>query len=131
MELKPCPGLIPQAPLHTASLVVLGYEKDSEASSETAVSGTEFDRVQHQSPAVYDDAVQLSDMEEARGDMHRTQSGKAQKLAKRRLSMKQKLEQRRIMMEANAQKREVPVAVVEQRVSNLAQGCLCELQWSS
>ena len=40
--------------------------------------------------------------------------------------MKQKLEQRRIMMEANAQKREVPVAVVEQRVSNLAQGCLCE-----
>jgi len=26
---------------------------------------------------------------------------------------------------ANAGKKEVPVAVVEQRVSNLAQGCLC------
>ena len=30
------------------------------------------------------------------------------------------------MKEERAAKREVPVAVVEQRVSNLAQGCLCE-----
>jgi hypothetical protein len=30
------------------------------------------------------------------------------------------------MREQRDKKREVPVAVVEQRVSNLAQGCLCE-----
>ena len=31
-------GLIPQAPLHTSSLVIMGHEETSSASSETAVS---------------------------------------------------------------------------------------------
>lgn len=58
------------------------------------------------------------------------EDGKAQQRLKgtsgeglrRRLSGKR--QQREVS--GNAGKKEVPVAVVEQRVSNLAQGCLCE-----
>lgn len=62
-------GLIPQAPLHTSSLVIMGHEEDRTASP------TDSDRQQEKEPK---------------------------------------------------QRKEVPVAVVEQRVSNLAQGALCE-----
>ena len=122
-------GLIPQAPLHTASLVVMGYEKDSEASSITAVSGT--DTPTHQGAPTDEHQVALSDLE--RGDLPRTMSGgeKARgRRRKRRLSIGESITEaqrrRKALVEENLNRREVPVAVVEQRISNLAQGSLCK-----
>ncbi|ORX41176.1 HCO3 transporter family-domain-containing protein [Kockovaella imperatae] len=118
-------GLIPQAPLHTASLVILGYEKDPATSSESANSENEGDDRPQRSHSRDQETIQMSDMEEARGNLHRRQSSQAHPKPKRRMSMKDKLEKRKAMQEENASRREVPVAVVEQRVSNLSQGCLC------
>ena len=119
-------GLIPQAPLHTASLVVLGYEESS-ASSTTAVSDTEGDeRPRVPGPITNMDelAIQLSNMEDGQSQLRRTKSGT--QAIKRRLSMSIEARKRRKNeAEENMNKREVPISVVEQRVSNLAQGALC------
>ncbi|KAL4249196.1 Bicarbonate transporter-like transmembrane domain-containing protein [Abortiporus biennis] len=99
-------GLIPQAPIHTTSLLVMGRatKKDIEESSlpsqkaETQGTRTKMSdkhqddthsRMPHLQPELEPDPTQSRDGE---GDMRR---------------------------------HEVPVAVVEQRVSNLAQGSLC------
>lgn len=68
-------GLIPQAPMHTAALVVMGRDKRDE---ETAVEG---DGAPQSREKATDQAMEV---------------------------------------------KEVPVAVVEQRVSNLVQGSVCE-----
>ena len=111
-------GLIPQAPLHTASLVMLGYDKPSSASSETTASFALGD------PRLVandnEHAVRLSDMENGHAS-GRSKSPSGGGL-RRRLSVK--MQQKETVDVAG--KEEVPVAVVEQRVSNLAQGCLCE-----
>ena len=113
----------------------MGYERDSttSSSSETAVSDLEIDGAPDATPANEEGdivGIHLSDMEEARGDVHRTASGEQKIKRKRQLSMIQRLDQRKRLAEANAERREVEVAVVEQRVSNLAQGCLCGLRSS-
>ncbi|TYJ55250.1 hypothetical protein B9479_004080 [Cryptococcus floricola] len=99
-------GLIPQAPLHTASLVVMGYEDGSRTSSETTLS-----------PGEHRQALQLSQMESANKN-DTPEDGTGMRRRRRRSSSAQSHAE-------NDAKREVPVAVVEQRVSNLAQGCLC------
>nr|XP_018259912.1 anion transporter [Kwoniella dejecticola CBS 10117]OBR82070.1 anion transporter [Kwoniella dejecticola CBS 10117] len=100
-------GLIPQAPLHTASLVVIGYEDTSSSSSTTAIDN---DNTQESSSQERERDVQLAEMENA-SEIRRPNKASEDSSAK----SKHKIEERR----------EVPVAVVEQRVSNLAQGCLC------
>ncbi|WVQ63158.1 uncharacterized protein L199_001309 [Kwoniella botswanensis] len=124
-------GLIPQAPLHTASLVVMGYEDDSATSSTTAISPTpersSLDRRESQTD------IQLGEMENGNGS---NLSKAEQNGLKRRTSIPASEIRRRgsptddeVTMTRNTKRdedrREVPVAVVEQRVSNLSQGCLC------
>lgn len=121
-------GLIPQAPLHTASLVVMGYPD-------------------------HDDDIALSDIEEGCGDVPSANGGVSETIRsprdgsllseksrptrrtstnslQRRISAlsattREARERRRAAADARREEREVPVSVVEQRVSNLAQGCLC------
>mgnify|MGYP006876517052 CR=1 FL=1 len=109
--------------MHTASLVVMGYEDSSGASSATAVSDSED---LARPPRENDDQViQLSELEDGQHQLRQTSSGQKKK-TKRRLSLSEVRKKRQAAAEANAGRREVPVAVVEQRVSNLAQGSLCK-----
>jgi hypothetical protein len=88
-----------------------------------------------------DNAIQLSDMEDGRaGSRRRLTKSVSQPVESTEpgdgglgLGLKQRLsrspedrKRRASMREERDKRREVPVAVVEQRVSNLAQGCLCE-----
>ena len=109
-------GLIPQAPLHTTSLVVMGYEDASSASSDTAVSSP--------TPPPETDplAVQMSDMEDGIPSSRESKSAGAEK---RRSSQTSRPKRRKASV-THVERKEVPIAVVEQRVSNLAQGSLCE-----
>ncbi|WWC72448.1 uncharacterized protein I206_106410 [Kwoniella pini CBS 10737] len=126
-------GLIPQAPLHTASLVVMGYEDTSSSSSTTAIDDpneqSAEDRNRHG-----ERVVQLTEMENGENEvLRRTKSGQAHKnTLNRRISnaaselrRRNKTSEDSEIMHTLEDRREVPVAVVEQRVSNLAQGCLC------
>ncbi|KAE8541266.1 hypothetical protein D1P53_002623 [Cryptococcus gattii VGV] len=101
-------GLIPQAPLHTASLVIMGYEDASSASSDVTLhTGEEGNQ-----------AVQLDQMEGGGVKSNNAMGNDGHSTKRRRMSNgigERKMDKRR----------EIPVAVVEQRVSNLAQGCLC------
>ncbi|WVQ86061.1 hypothetical protein IAT38_008229 [Cryptococcus sp. DSM 104549] len=108
-------GLIPQAPLHTASLVVMGYEETSSASSDTAVSPPNGEEGRQ--------AVEMAKMEggEARAGNGASETGSQSGMRQRRRRRSSSSRRR----DADDERREVPVAVVEQRVSNLAQGCLC------
>ena len=106
-------GLIPQAPLHTSSLVVMGYESESSASSTTVAPETGDD----------DQAVEMASMEDGNGPLRRTLSSRQ----KKRKSLERAAKEREKEVHEKAlPQREVPVAVVEQRVSNLAQGSLCK-----
>jgi hypothetical protein len=136
-------GLIPQAPLHTASLVVLGYEDDDVTATNTPRSSppSASANPKREDGGDDDNAIQLSDMEDGRaGSAKRLTKSVSQPVGsserdvgglglglRRRLSRSPEDQKRRASMrEQRDKKREVPVAVVEQRVSNLAQGCLCE-----
>ena len=110
-------GLIPQAPLHTASLVVLGYKDSPPVSFDMTVAtpanpGVSLDGDDH--------ALQLSDMED--GIASARPKGNTTGAFRRRLG----LNKQKSRTSPDAGKNELPVAVVEQRVSNLAQGSLCE-----
>ncbi|OCF39812.1 anion transporter [Kwoniella heveanensis CBS 569] len=101
-------GLIPQAPLHTASLVVMGYEETSSSSStETVVP-----------PSPGPESRLRSDGRTSNAGSFNRRHVKSKESREASL-VKQKEEKK------PDERREVPVAVVEQRVSNLAQGCLC------
>ncbi|EED82338.1 predicted protein [Postia placenta Mad-698-R] len=100
-------GLIPQAPIHTTSLLVMGYpDKKSEQDD---VEGQAGGKQQEKQPRD-NDAAELKRMRSRRSflepelepDPYQARDGGG-----------------------NARKQEVAVAVVEQRVSNLAQGALC------
>lgn len=110
-ELLPV-GLIPQAPLHTASLVIMGHEDASSASSAvTLCTGEDGNQ-----------AVQLDHMEGGGLKNNNARGYDGQSTRRRRMSNgnnERKMDKRR----------EIPVAVVEQRVSNLAQGCLCRFHY--
>ncbi|WVQ95532.1 hypothetical protein IAU59_002629 [Kwoniella sp. CBS 9459] len=146
-------GLIPQAPLHTASLVVMGYEATSSSSStETVVSpspgpspgpGSKSRPRSDGTPVTDDDphGIRLSEMEDGirRGDdglradksdgptLRRRTSNAGSSIRRQRES--KELREASVIQKREEknkdERREVPVAVVEQRVSNLAQGCLC------
>lgn len=100
-------GLIPQAPIHTTSLLVMGYpDKKSEQDD---VEGQAGGKQQEKQPRD-NDAAELK------------------RMRSRRSFLEPELEPDPTQARdggGNARKEEVAVAVVEQRVSNLAQGALC------
>ncbi|KAJ3556952.1 hypothetical protein NM688_g1745 [Phlebia brevispora] len=100
-------GLIPQAPIHTTSLLVMGnpQKEDVESNGEpcperekTEVQGTTLGPIRSRLSSIHMPRVQ----EELEPDPTLARDG-----------------------EGAARQHEVPIAVVEQRVSNLAQGSLC------
>ena len=114
----------------------MGYADDEHASSDTAVSNL------RPGPGLEDQqAVRMSDMEDGNasgrfrivrsvsngGDpLKRSRSREVASKLKERLSLSpESRERRKVASDHRETRREVPVAVVEQRVSNLAQGSLC------
>jgi hypothetical protein len=94
-------GLIPQAPLHTASLVVMGRK------------GTKDDEEAY----AMDSPTSIETRQTGGALVNRTPR------QKRRVSeVKREIEK----LESQINIKEGPVAVVEQRVSNLVQGAFCE-----
>ena len=110
-------GLIPQAPIHTTSLLVMGQptKKDLEGNHIQNATKTDFDS--HKTPRA--EKGSRSD------DIARTQSRRSHIHIPH---ITEKLEPDPTHAhegEGDARQHEVPIAVVEQRVSNLAQGSLC------
>lgn len=102
----------------------MGYDESSASSSATVVSESEDQPRQMSSRHEGgESALEMADMEEGQ-TLRQTASG--QKKNKRKLSLSEARKRKQAEAEANKGRREVPVAVVEQRVSNLAQGALCE-----
>ena len=107
-------GLIPQAPIHTTSLLVMGHEKKQDIE---AGSG-------QRTPARTDEkrrnSIHQQDVE-GPGAITRTRS----RMHPPRDSDLEPDPTQSRDGEGDMRRHEVPVAVVEQRVSNLAQGALC------
>ena len=104
-------GLIPQAPIHTTSLLVMGHERKDDIEASSGVSDKARSAQNHvpsQHPGENLNVTRTrSRLHAPRGsdlepDPTQTRDG-----------------------EGDICRHEVPVAVVEQRVSNLAQGSLC------
>lgn len=106
-------GLIPQAPIHTTSLLVMGYPQ-KKASEED---------IEDQPRSSLPRATQ----QEKRPITN--PGGEMQRMRSRRSFLEPELEpdptQVRPEGEGDTRRQEIPLAVVEQRVSNLAQGALC------
>ncbi|GBE85219.1 Putative transporter [Sparassis crispa] len=105
-------GLIPQAPIHTTSLLVMGYPSKRDAEN-VEESGSSFPRPS-QTPN-----EQLRPEKARQQDKHERE---VQHIHSRQPSL---LEPDPARPLSDTSFKEVPVAVVEQRVSNLAQGALC------
>lgn len=117
-------GLIPQAPLHTASLVVMGYEATSDTSSETVTSAREGQEDRQNT-----EMTGLDDQRAVEKGLGRSGPKKRGNRALNRVKAalaEEDTQARQRRAEDMKGKREVPVAVVEQRVSNLLQGVLCK-----
>ncbi|PCH40371.1 hypothetical protein WOLCODRAFT_136829 [Wolfiporia cocos MD-104 SS10] len=101
-------GLIPQAPIHTTSLLVMGYPEKNE----------DTDVEDHKS----------SRQEKRRVTVSTNGDAEMQRVRSRRSFLDPELEPDPSQArdgDGDARRREIAVAVVEQRVSNLAQGALC------
>lgn len=102
-------GLIPQAPIHTASLVVLGqkskHDDDPDDISDRDVLPDKIDPVPQPTQS-------------------RESGLLRQRAPKQRSNSQVKRDIEKLEKQIGGQ--EVPVAVVEQRVSNLTQGAFCE-----
>ncbi|KAG7530249.1 hypothetical protein FFLO_05179 [Filobasidium floriforme] len=96
-------GLIPQAPLHTASLVVMGIKHEHEDEESTLT-----DRQDHEAG-------------NRRGSPSSQERNGSGPLKRRVSEVKREIEK----LENQINEKEVAVAVVEQRVSNLVQGAFC------
>lgn len=117
-------GLIPQAPLHTSSLTVMGWEddtKDPQPSTETN-NARELPASYPRTEGQYD--LEMRNLGSEEISIQRSRSPVDG--LRRRLSRDPQVRmEREKEEEKRMNQREVPVAVVEQRLSNLAQGCLC------
>ncbi|EIW68131.1 hypothetical protein TREMEDRAFT_69584 [Tremella mesenterica DSM 1558] len=121
-------GLIPQAPLHTASLVVLGYEAPSSfepsSSSGPSDSATPAEHPKHSQQTRND--LEKVETESARiNDIGNMETGIRLRVTNGASGSNETFQAIGGREEDRRQLREVPVGVVEQRVSNLAQGTLC------
>lgn len=125
-------GLIPQAPLHTASLVVMGYPEHDEDIALSDVEEGYASGPRSRSPrAERSEALKAGRDTSPRSEKSRparrtsTASSLRRRISSVSATAREAAERRRVLAEARREEREVPVSVVEQRVSNLAQGCLC------
>lgn len=123
-------GLIPQAPIHTESLLVMG-----------PTSKKYTDDVEHQEPSAHTAQLsekrrisQIDEQAVADDDDDASQAVPIARTRSRRFSsmhlphVQEQLEPDPTQArdgDGEVRRHEVPVAVVEQRVSNLAQGALC------
>ena len=105
-------GLIPQAPIHTTSLLVMG--RPTKQDIETPPAGAKTDEKRRTSVR-QDDA--------APGD-HAVTRARSRPQQPRHAGLEPDPTETHDGA-GDARRHEVPVAVVEQRVSNLAQGALC------
>ncbi|KAM5540894.1 hypothetical protein V8D89_005538 [Ganoderma adspersum] len=105
-------GLIPQAPIHTTSLLVMGHERKDDIESGSASSDKEAPSAQSHVPSRH--SGENLNVTRTRSRLH----------APRGSDLEPDPTQTRDG-EGDTRRHEVPVAVVEQRVSNLAQGSLC------
>lgn len=105
-------GLIPQAPIHTTSLLVMGHERKDDIESRSGSSDKEAPPAQSHMPSQH--SGENLNVTRTRSRLH----------APRGSDLEPDPTQTRDG-EGDICRHEVPVAVVEQRVSNLAQGSLC------
>jgi hypothetical protein len=123
-------GLIPQAPIHTSSLLIMGHEakkldEESNAGSEkTRASRSTMPHGPSPPPAAAEGGVGL----EHTASRTPQQEQDLQEASPSARPAQQRKHQSHYDSEPDPSflaLKEVPVAVVEQRVSNLAQGALC------
>lgn len=125
-------GLLLQAPLYTASLVVLGYEDgDDHALSDVDVDESLFvpsneekrSRPRTNSPTIAEAEAGTLKSPRGRGRAH-SGASLTRRLSHLSATVRETQQRRRELAEVRRERREVPVAAVEQRVSNLAAGLL-------
>ncbi|KAI0718217.1 anion exchanging protein [Cerioporus squamosus] len=115
-------GLIPQAPIHTTSLLVMGHAKKQDIENSDEADS----RLPPPLGAGRDEKRRMS-VQQRDGDGdddHNLARTRSRMHAPRHADLEPDPTQSRDG-EGDARRHEVPVAVVEQRVSNLAQGALC------
>ncbi|KAI0761997.1 anion exchanging protein [Trametes elegans] len=115
-------GLIPQAPIHTTSLLVMGHPKKVDIENGSA-GGT---RPGSPSPSARNEKQRVLDRQHGDADYDGATKRTGSRIAASRTD--EMLEPDPTQSrdgEGDERRHEVPVAVVEQRVSNLAQGALC------
>ena len=113
-------GLIPQAPIHTTSLLVMGHAKKQDLES-----GDQYKSHLPPTPGVARDGKRVASFQQRDADDSQDLSRTRSRLhAPRHSDLEPDPTQSRDG-EGGVRRHEVPVAVVEQRVSNLAQGALC------
>ncbi|RPD56146.1 anion exchanging protein [Lentinus tigrinus ALCF2SS1-7] len=112
-------GLIPQAPIHTTSLLVMGHVKKQDVETGGRPKShlpppLDGERDEKRRVSVQQDDADGHDLSRTRSRLH----------APRHADLEPDPTQSRDG-DGDARRHEVPVGVVEQRVSNLAQGALC------
>lgn len=107
-------GLIPQAPIHTTSLLVMGHERKQDVEEGSSVPPPLDKEKQRRTSIRQREAEDEHIIAHTRSRIH----------APRHSDLEPDPTHSRDG-EGDARRHDVPVAVVEQRVSNLAQGALC------
>ncbi len=107
-------GLIPQAPIHTTSLLVMGHERKQDVEEGSSVPPPLDKEKQRRTSVRQREAEDEHIIAHTRSRIH----------APRNSDLEPDPTHSRDG-EGDARRHDVPVAVVEQRVSNLAQGALC------
>ncbi|RDX46551.1 anion exchanging protein [Lentinus brumalis] len=115
-------GLIPQAPIHTTSLLVMGHPKKHDI--EDGKTANADSQLAPPVGAGHDEKRRMSVQQHDENDDHNLSRVRSRIHAPRHSDLEPDPTQSRDG-EGDARCHEVPVAVVEQRVSNLAQGALC------
>ncbi len=115
-------GLIPQAPIHTTSLLVMGHPKKHDI--EDGKTANADSQLPPPAGAGRDEKRRMSIQQHNGVDDHNLSRTRSRIHAPRHSDLEPDPTQSRDG-EGDARRHEVPVAVVEQRVSNLAQGALC------
>ncbi|CDO72046.1 hypothetical protein BN946_scf184943.g81 [Trametes cinnabarina] len=120
-------GLIPQAPIHTTSLLVMGHAKKLDIEEGSTKGGPRdaippCSSVQHEKS---NDSTAIRQRNEADGDETTTTRTRSRMHPPPTDNLLEPDPTQARDGEGDERRHEVPIAVVEQRVSNLAQGSLC------
>ncbi|KAI0629834.1 anion exchanging protein [Trametes polyzona] len=122
-------GLIPQAPIHTTSLLVMGHPKKLDIEGAPSIDGAQTRASPSRRPSVRDEKRDAEKGHVKRDAPPQDDSAltrtRSRIHAPRTEDMLEPDPTQSRDGEGDARRHEVAVAVVEQRVSNLAQGSLC------